>query len=346
MPDLKGLEGKELVLRITGGVQSSNLAGFEKDALEVIGNINTDLNTDQDFVEAEQNIKSCDLIETRIHNARQDALTSTEDIAALITTTERLEAKFREVRLVLNKKVKSEKNRRKFEITSTAIDILDKLITSSRLAQSFLINREGINNAVKGKRSLGAMQKAVDIVVDEETILLNSAIDNFTNNMGIIAKAEKEYPGLFPDKDNLALSSLEVVASQVESRVATFNYKQEMIEKKKREDLERAKKLEKTQETELRSHEVRKQPVFNPPPLPESPPLPQQSNEDEKHNVTTHELAKELFDLPDKPVAISLDISTCDENAGDRAFSGEYFGVNDAEADEIILLFRGSLNTR
>ena len=248
MIDMKTIEGKELVLRITGEVQSSNLSEFEKDALEVIENINTDLDTDQDFVEAEQNIKSCNLIEIRIHNARQAALTSTEDIATLITTTERLEAKFRETRLGLNKKVKTEKGRRKSEIINKAMGQFADLIYNSDVKHAFTLNTEAFNNAVKNKRSLEAMQKAVDEVVESEKTLLYELGKTFSTNLIDIKQAEVNYPGLFPDKKNLAVSSHEVVAAQIESRISIFKYKQEMKEKAEREKAEEAEKFKQLEE--------------------------------------------------------------------------------------------------
>lgn len=63
--------------------------------------------------------------------------------------------------------------------------------------------------------------------------------------------------------------------------------------------------------------------------------------------VTAHELARELLTLPDLPVVISTDISTCDEDSYNRAFGHEYLGVNDdsgGSTGEIVLLFFGNLN--
>lgn len=60
--------------------------------------------------------------------------------------------------------------------------------------------------------------------------------------------------------------------------------------------------------------------------------------------LTTHELAKELLELEDKPLEISVDMSTCDEDSENRVFTTEYFGVNDKHASEITLLFAGEPN--
>ena len=62
--------------------------------------------------------------------------------------------------------------------------------------------------------------------------------------------------------------------------------------------------------------------------------------------IKTHELARQLLKLPDIPVGISIDVSTCEEDSDLRAFAGEYFGVNDitGHTGEIVLLFGGNLN--
>jgi len=60
----------------------------------------------------------------------------------------------------------------------------------------------------------------------------------------------------------------------------------------------------------------------------------------------SHEVAKELLSMPPKEIVISVDISTGDNDAGRRIFTSEFFGINDAEnEDEVVLLFGGDLNT-
>jgi len=232
------LESKQLVLRISGAVESSNLAEFEETAMMVIGSIKTDLQTDDDFAEAESNIKSCQLIESRIHNARQDAINSTASIATLIATTERLEAKFRETRLLLNSKVKTEKEARKNEIISNAKNVLAGLLIHSPVKHAFVVDQKAILEAAKGKRSLMKMAEAIAEVIESETLRLANLETDFQANMSAISKAELEYPGIFPDKMNVALSPVDVVSFQIESRVATFKYNLEMKAAREREAAE------------------------------------------------------------------------------------------------------------
>lgn len=59
---------------------------------------------------------------------------------------------------------------------------------------------------------------------------------------------------------------------------------------------------------------------------------------------TTHQLAAELLKCENVSVTVSVDISTCDEDAGRRAFGHTCMGVNDRRAPEITVLFEGEVN--
>jgi hypothetical protein len=262
--NLESLEGKQLVLRISGAVEQSNMAEFEETALLVISSINTDLQTDEDFAAAEADIKSCQLIETRIHNARQDALNSTAAIATLITTTERLEAKFRETRLLLNRLVKTEKEARKNEILSGAKNHISGLLIKSPVKHGFVIDNKAIMEAAKNKRSLDKMREAVAEVVEEEILRLADLEETFLTNMEAIQAAEEQYPGIFPDKKNVALSPVDVVSAQVESRISNFRYNLEMQAKREREEHER-KEAEAKRQAEVKT-ELHPEPVNIPTP--------------------------------------------------------------------------------
>jgi len=258
-------EKKQLILKISGEVQQSNLAEFEEAALLVIGAINTDLQTDQDFSEAEQNVKSCEAIEVRIAQARQDAIMQTADIAALIQTTERLEAKFRQTRLMLDGKVKTEKEQRKNGIINAGRNHIQGLLVTSPVKHGFSFDNKAFTEAAKGKRSLAKIEKAVKEVVTAEEFRLASLEETYQLNIIKINKAEDEYPGLFPDKSNIALSPGEVVDSQIESRIATFRFNVLEKERKEKERLEAEKAIEE-KVVEVKPAE---QAAFIPPPPPE-----------------------------------------------------------------------------
>ena len=55
--------------------------------------------------------------------------------------------------------------------------------------------------------------------------------------------------------------------------------------------------------------------------------------------MKTHELAKRLLGMKNKIATVSVDMSTCDENAQNRGFAWELFEIIDDGSKEITLCF-------
>ena len=55
--------------------------------------------------------------------------------------------------------------------------------------------------------------------------------------------------------------------------------------------------------------------------------------------MTSHELAKRLLKMPNKEITVSVDTSTCDENAQNRVFAWELFEIINDGSKEITLCF-------
>ena len=55
--------------------------------------------------------------------------------------------------------------------------------------------------------------------------------------------------------------------------------------------------------------------------------------------MKTHELAKQLLKMPNKEITVSVDTSTCDENAQNRVFAWELFEIINDGSKEITLCF-------
>ena len=99
-----------LHVEVRGQVIASNLTAFRERAMAVIGNINTDPRTDEDFADAEKTVKWCKEVETRISGAKQNALGQTGDIDALFRALDEVSEFARKTRLTLEKAVKSKKD--------------------------------------------------------------------------------------------------------------------------------------------------------------------------------------------------------------------------------------------
>src|SRR5690606_7791397 len=85
-------------------------------ALAVVSAINKDLQTDEDFADAEQTEKWCGDVEKKLDAAKEHALAQTQSIDELFRTTDDIREQFRRTRLDLDKLVKARKEAIRGEI--------------------------------------------------------------------------------------------------------------------------------------------------------------------------------------------------------------------------------------
>jgi len=98
-----------LVVQLEGKVVSSNLTAFKESALTFIKGINTDLQTDQHFADADQMVKFCKDGEDRLELVKSQALAQTASIDELFRTIDTISAELRAKRLELDRLVKARK---------------------------------------------------------------------------------------------------------------------------------------------------------------------------------------------------------------------------------------------
>jgi predicted phage-related endonuclease len=217
-----------LHIEVTGMVTDSNLDEFKVTALAVFRGIKTDLQTDQDFADAEKAIKFCKDAEERLESAKSHALSQTESIEELFRTIDAIKEEARTVRIKLDKLVKVEKDNRKYEIVTKAmaeyrehIDGLNKRIGGKFMPAIVPAFAESI----KGLKSLNSM---IDRIT---TTLANAKID--ANETAMLIAYNKSAVGddmaLFPDWLNVCTKSEEDFAAMLSMRI---NQRKEAEEKR------------------------------------------------------------------------------------------------------------------
>ena len=172
-----------LRIEVTGMVTASNLAAFREHALAVFGGINTDLQTDADFADAERTVKWCKEVEDRLDAAKQHALSQTASIDDLFRTIDAIKEEARQKRLTLDKLVKAEKENRKAEIVRSAHEAF-----SDHLAA--LLKRTGVPipavgtfaDAIKGLKSIDSMRDKVSTALANAKIEANAIADRIDAN--------------------------------------------------------------------------------------------------------------------------------------------------------------------
>ena len=213
-----------LRIEVTGMVTASNLEQFKAHSLAVFDSINTELETDQHFADAEKTVKWCGDVEERLAAAKQHALSQTESIDALFRTIDEISAEARNKRLMLDKLVKARK-----------ISIREDIVMSA--AKALQVHIDQINNslggkarmpavpadfagAIKGKKSISSLRDAADSELARAKIASSQVGDSIRANLASLVERAADYVFLFNDVQQLVLKANDDLVALIKVRIS------------------------------------------------------------------------------------------------------------------------------
>lgn len=211
-----------LRIEVTGAVTASNLADFKATAFAVINAIRDDLQTDEDFADAEKAVKWCGDVEKRLAAAKEAALAQTADIDLLFRTIDDISAEARTKRLNLDKLVKARKEGVRVEIQQAALAQVQAHIKAidARLGNAYLpVIPHDIAGAMKGKKTIASLKDGAAGAVAAWKIEADRVAGIIEKNLETL-DANHEHRFLFNDKQALVLKDPEAVAAIVAQRIA------------------------------------------------------------------------------------------------------------------------------
>lgn len=211
-----------LSIQIRGEVSLSNLPRFKEAAEAFVAQIKTDLSTDDDFAQAEANVKFLDEAEKSLEHAKKSALSQTADIDELMRTIDQIKESMRAKRLSLDKLVKSKKEQIKSDIVIAAQKKLAahvaELNVETKPVVLSVLGDFGL--AIKGKRSISSLHDAVDLELSRCKIYSDSLAATVRKNLALLDKQAPTKKALFADLDTLALENFAAFSAIVENRLA------------------------------------------------------------------------------------------------------------------------------
>lgn len=247
-----------LHIELTGMVTASNLAEYKDHAIAVFRDINTDLQTDQDFADAEKAVKFCGDIETRLSAAKDHALSQTADIDALFRAIDSIKEEARSKRLELEKLVKARKEARRSEIAyagrdavTAHYDAINATMAEHAITAPATIGAD-LNAAIKGKRTISSIQDAVDSVVAQHKIAASQRADQVRASVAVMTELAAGHETLFADRVALCASKApEDLRNLIAARIAEHEAKEKAKIEAAREQIriEEAAKLKAEQDT-------------------------------------------------------------------------------------------------
>jgi len=209
-----------LVVRASGMVEASNLKEFEAIARATLAGINTDLQTDNDFADAEKAVKFCADVEKRLDGARENVLGQMQTVDEVVRSIDAIKEETRQIRLKLSKAVKDQKESRKLEILQTAKQDYDTFHRGLDVGQYMPLLMPDFAGAMKGKRTISSLRDACDDLTAQSKISANEVAAVIRGNLQQLSEDAEDYRFLFNDFGQLCQKPADDFAAIVKSRIA------------------------------------------------------------------------------------------------------------------------------
>ena len=243
-----------LRIEARGMVTSSNLAEYKAHALAVLGNINRDLQTDDDFADAEATVKWCKGVEDRLEATKSSVLGQMADVDAVCRTLDDVAAETRRIRLELDKLVKAEKDNRKAEIVRDGVVAVQKHYAeiNTTMGEHAISLPPSLNfeiaNTIKGLKTLSSIREKISTAVANAKIDASERAERVRKNVATLAEFA-DYGHLFADRVALcATKAPDDLRNLASMRVAEHKRREEHREKLRAEEAERIERERKQQE--------------------------------------------------------------------------------------------------
>ena len=227
-PEPKGialLELPALVVQIDGQVKTSSLPAFRSTALAQIEAINTNLQTDQDFANAEAAVKHFTKAEKELEAAKKQAMAQTADIDALFRTIDQLKDTMRSKRLELDKLVKARKAAIKQEIIVEAQTSFNDHVSqiNLRLPVAVPVMNPDFAGSIKGKKTVKSIREAVADTLASAKIEVTNFRKTIEENYDLLTKEinGRAYDFLFRDLSQILLMESGHLSLLVKDRIAS-----------------------------------------------------------------------------------------------------------------------------
>jgi len=232
-----------LFINITGEV-STNLPAFRDNIIAYIDDINTELASDDDFATAESDIKQCKKTEHDLKSVKEAALNQSADIKDTMDCLNTVSDMLRDMRLRLEKLVKSEKESRKRDIKiQTKEQIICDNYIAEKLLDGFLLPTIDydalLDEALKGKKTIYSLEEAAEMVADGCFREREKTVELMVKNIALLNVHKEQYGFLFNDFDKYICMHVEYTKLMIEKRIADYKItEQKKIEDAKKEAVE------------------------------------------------------------------------------------------------------------
>jgi putative phage-type endonuclease len=228
-----------ILVEVEGEVKGTNLEVYRGAALTFIENINTNLETDQDFLDAKATVKFCKDAEAKLEAVKDQVLAQTASIEEVFRTIDDIGISLSATRRSLDKQVKTEETARKNKLVTDGLEIVNNhlaTVTADLGGIDPHVTIPSLAASIKGKRSLGKMEDAIDTAIANWKKDVQIASLQISNNLALV-NAKIDFKFLFTDLDSFIRGEPNYVTMLIDKRINDYEVQQE--EKRKAEAAEK-----------------------------------------------------------------------------------------------------------
>lgn len=213
-----------LVMQVEGRVVACNLDAFQAGAQAFLDRLPkaAELQSDQDFADAESAVKACSEAESRIQSTLDAAMAQAASIDEVFRAARHISELIRSARLSLDKSVKSRKESIRMEIMQDAqaklaehVKALNERIGWHNGSPIISPAAADFATAIKGKKTVASLRDACDTELASAKIATSEIADRIEANR----KAMGDHASLFPDFPHVCTKAAEDFANLVAVRV-------------------------------------------------------------------------------------------------------------------------------
>lgn len=181
--------------------------------------------TDQDFADLGLQIKAMKKAEDALDAAESQMLAQVETVDQAKRRKDTLKKLVRDNRLMAEKLLASEKERRKGELVAEGVTALRAHVAklNERLGDSLMpatATAADFGGAIKGLSSLDSMRDKIGVLLAQAKIAASDVADKIEANVKALAAVAPEHAALFTDRSAIVLKAPEDCATLIRARVA------------------------------------------------------------------------------------------------------------------------------
>ena len=243
-----------VVVQIKGEISKSNFSEYETQALKFIAQINTDLQSDRDFADAELTVKFCHKAEKMLALVKQSIIAQMSDINDLFNRLDNVIDKMASKRLTVGKTVKEKKAFIKDNIIidarRTISEYINTVTAEAEFERDYLkIIPDNFSTIIKGKKLLTSIQSVINDEIARIKIEVNAAADTIKENLATIAKNE-QYKFLFNDLKSIINNDNAHFTLIVDKRISEYerDQKDKVEQEKQAQKVEQEKQAQKVEQ--------------------------------------------------------------------------------------------------